>query len=453
VIVFATPILVLLAWLLGRGLAERFAPAARGSFSVCLAAGLVALHVILQALALAGWRWDALWLVAAALVAAAVLLRHWRGRWQGGDALSRLGWGDGLAAVLWLFTTWAAVVPQIDNADFFYHWGVKGRKFALAAGIDWRFLTSAPSWLFHPDYPNLLPELTSWTIRLAGSAAEGPQLLWSAVFFAALLLAARDATAALGMSRRTRQIALASTAAGVAAIAFSVELAGTADWLIAWAMVLALPALARPAAPGAEFRLGAAAALAAAAKIEGMPVSVMLVALFVLHRGLEARAFPGLSVPQRTALAAAARAGVSAARAGVPVAAVIFPWWVFCRRYSLIEGMYHGRWSWARLGTAAPGLIQGLFSPAWGGLALTLLLLPWLVARPRTRWPALMACAQVAFYVYIYASAPVDTAFFVRFSWTRILAHVLPAIWLLAFAALAEPEAAPGLRPRVPGLG
>lgn len=448
-IVLATPLLILFAWLLGRAVAEAFAPAARGSLSTCFAAGLVAWHVLLQLLALAAWRWNALWLVAAALAAAGLVIRRWR---SGGDAggdeggggvwsvwrrRSRLGWGDAVASAVWLFTAWAAAVPHIDNADFFYFWGVKGRKFALAAGIDWTFMTASSSWHFHPDYPNLLPELTSWTIRLARSSAEGPQLFWSAAFFAALLLAAREAAVAFGMPRRAQQIMVAGTAAGVATIAFGVELSGNADWLIAWAMVLAAPALAFPEAPGARFRLGAAAALAAASKIEGMPMGVLLVAVFALHGGLAAGAAAGLSVSRRRALAAGIRGAIGAAtRAAIPVAAVVVPWWMLCRRYSLFQAANHGGWSWARLQTALPGLGEGLVSPVWGGLALTLLLLPWLLMRSRTRWPALMVLAQVASYVYIYASASFDTAFFVRFSWTRILVHVLPTVWLLAAAAL-----------------
>lgn len=455
-IILATPLLVLFAWLLGRALAEAFAPAARSSLSACFAAGLVAWHVLLQCLALAAWRWNALWLVAAALAAAGVVIPRWRsganvGGGAGGEPVrSRLGWGDAVASAVWLFTAWAAVVPHIDNADFFYFWGVKGRKFALAAGIDWTFMTASSSWHFHPDYPNLLPELTSWTIRLARSVAEGPQLFWSAAFFAALLLAAREAAVAFGLPRRTQQIMVAGTAAGVATIAFGVELSGNADWLIAWAMLLAVPALAFPNAAGARFRLGAAAALAAASKIEGMPMGVLLVAVFALHGGLAAGAAAGSSISRRGALAAGTRGAIgTATRVALPVAAVIVPWWLLCRRYSLFQAANHGGWSWSRLQAALPGLVEGLWSPVWGGLALTLLLLPWLLVRSRTRWPALMVLAQVASYVYIYASASFDAAFFVRFSWTRILVHVLPAVWLLAAAAgaavpsLAQAPAAP----------
>src|SRR5436190_1643656 len=121
-------------------MAGHLAPHASPSPSTALATGLVAGHVVLQMLALLGWRWSALWLGGLLAAAAAALLGAWRSNFRR-PILPRgrvtLGFGDAISAVAVAGVSWAAVTRRIDNPDFIYHWGVKGRKFALAAGIDW----------------------------------------------------------------------------------------------------------------------------------------------------------------------------------------------------------------------------------------------------------------------------------------------------------------------------
>ena len=82
---------------------------------------------------------------------------------------------------------------------------------------------------------------------------------------------------------------------------------------------------------------------------------------------------------------------------------------------------------------------RGLLDPLWVGLAVTVLLLPWLALRRLSRWPAVILLVQTAFYIAIYATAPVDTALYVQTSWARLLFHLLPAVWVLAAAAVERP--------------
>ena len=425
------PALLLGAWLVGRAIAGRVAPGAASSPTAAFASGLVAAHVLLQLLQVVGWSWSGWWLCGLVAVSgASLLLERPATAPRPGSARSEdaVGLGDLLAVVSVASVLWAAVTRRIDSPDFVFHWGVKGRKLALAAGMDWSYLSSPSAWHLHPDYPNLLPELTAWTIRLARSMDAAPQLAWSAVFFAALLLAVREALTALDASRWARQMTLGAVAAAIAGFAFAGELGGSADWLIAWAVVLAIPALALPDAPGAELRLAIAAALAAGSKIEGVPLAVAMLGGFAL-----ARRSTGLSSSTLRSLL----------RTGAPVAAVIVPWLSLCLRHDLFQSTNHGAWSWQRLLAALPELVRGLFDPLWVGLAATVLLLPWLALRRPSRWPAVVLLAQTAFYVAIYATAPVDTALYVRTSWARLLFHLLPAVWVLAAAAVGRDTAQP----------
>ena len=168
--------------------------------------GWLALHLALTALSLAHVAWSPVAVLA--LLAVVVLLAR---RLFPADARPPLrppgfGWGDALAvAALALYTAWALSL-WITLSDFVFHWGLKGHRFFLAGGIDYPYLATGWNWVLHPDYPNLLPEIYAVTALAAGRFDEHAMMLWSAISFALLLLAAREGQAGRG-SRGSRRSA------------------------------------------------------------------------------------------------------------------------------------------------------------------------------------------------------------------------------------------------------
>ena len=369
--------------------------------------GMVALHLGLTLLQIVALRWTPVTLAALALVAAAV---GWHQRRPLGWQARRPGWPDlvSLAAVA-VFAV-AALQLWIVFPDFVFHWGVKGEHYALRGGVDWQFLARPWNWRSHPDYPQLLPELFAVTAILGGWS-ERAMMAWSVLHFLLVVLAARSALAAGGVGVRTLRIASAALAALVAAYAIANLMAGSADWLIALAMLLALPALLRPPSVADDLRIGLAAALAASAKIEGLALMglLLLTALgrrLVLERRLELKGWA------RTASLPILVAGL---------------WWVSCRRHHLFQPFNTGALDPARAGDVGRSLFAALTSPGALGGPLLLLTLPFLATVRGLRSIALVVSGQLAFYVDIYMSAPIDPQFSVQSTFARLAFHLWPA--------------------------
>ena len=127
----------------------------------------------------------------------------------------------------------------------------------------------------------------------------------------------------------------------------------------------------------------------------------------------------------------------------LPAILVVAPWLWLDLQHGLFSPGNTGRLSLTRLALALPETLAVLWSPAWSGLPLTLVALPWLCIARRTRWAALVCAAQLGFYLWIYGSAAADSARYVQWSFARLLLHVLPAVWLLcALAWMPSAEAA-----------
>lgn len=406
-----------LAWLLalgGRALRRAAGPVDRDP-ALDLAAGMVALHLLLFSSSIAGVPWRPF----AALVPAALLLIAWPRERAArpasrGLAISggRLGVGDvvALGAV-----TWFAALAHgrwVTAADFIYHWGAKARQFALADGIDWGYLANGGNWRIHPDYPTLWPELLAVTARLLGSSDEAVLLLWSPLLLVALLVAARNALAASAVPRLVAQPALATLGLLLATFGIGQEMAGAADWLVALAGVLALPALLAPRDRDGDLRIAVAAALAASSKIEGVPFAAILVAAHLLGR--EARWF---GLPRWR----------SVLRTALPTAAVVLPWWIQCSRHHLFLATNTGRFDLERSAAIWPAVFQVVTATTWLGAPFLLLALPAGLASARHRRLAAVLLAQLTFYFWVYYTGPVDTRFYVLASLPRLLLHLIPA--------------------------
>jgi hypothetical protein len=83
---------------------------------------------------------------------------------------------------------WSVWIPT--QRDFYYIWGLKGRDFFEARGVDWDFLRRSPSDLGHSDYPLLVPLAFDLIAVARGGWSERELgLLYAAVAAALVLLA------------------------------------------------------------------------------------------------------------------------------------------------------------------------------------------------------------------------------------------------------------------------
>ncbi|HEX2162505.1 MAG TPA: hypothetical protein VHM02_01010, partial [Thermoanaerobaculia bacterium] len=245
-------------------------------------------------------------------------------------------------------------------------------------------------------------------------------------FLAVAVAGARRAAARAGLPRHAAQGTVAAVALATAGFGIGYRMAGAADWPIAAALLVALPALLPPglasdpaAVRGDRLRLGLAAALAAGAKIEGVPLAALLVAAgLVGWRGGERRRPADL------------------ARLLVPPLLVVLPWVALNLRHGLFAAENTGPLDPARLGVALAAAAEAFATREWLGLPWLLLLLPLALAMPRTRRAAAVLLLQAGFYGWVYLTSPVDTRFLVLSSLPRLLLHLLPPFLVLLAAAL-----------------
>ncbi|MEM7048289.1 MAG: hypothetical protein AAF604_01460 [Acidobacteriota bacterium] len=421
-------LLAVLTVLLGRWAGEGLAAgqgAAGDRWAVEGAVGLVQVHVILLLFDLAGWRWHpmALTLVFFLLVGLWTLIRQRSGN---GRPVGRLpateaafhppalaAWG---AVALYGFL---AVAGRIDLPDFVYHWGIKAHRAYLAQGTDFAYLADPLDLAAHPDYPNLVPNLYGLTYTLGGGFDVAASMLWSVLLFAAMVLSAQEACRRLAIRGFGGQVTVGLMAVAVAMFGIGYRIAGGADWFMALAPLLALPALLVPRGLEDDLRLGAAAALAAGAKIEGPALAAVLALVWLIRRW---------------------RSGTwrwgGAILTLAPAALVVVPWLALNLRHDLFQTTNTGWPDLSRGREIALALVEILNLPEWHFLPWVLLLLPVLLGWRSTRAIAWVCTGQLAFYLFVYFTAPVDVGFYVRSSFPRLLFHLVPvllvasALWL-----------------------
>jgi hypothetical protein len=395
-----------------------------GALPIAWAAGAVALHALLAVATLAGIPWTRATILGAALLAALA----WRiaarsGRGAPAAPPWRVGAADCAAAGIALLVVALAAAGRITQPDFFYHWGLKARRFLEFAGADYYFLAGPSAWRLHPDYPLLVPELLLLPGSLIGTFVEGAALAAAAVPILLLPLALARALAAAGVEGAARGTAVAASTAGLAAFVVAYGLAGSADPWMALALLLALPPLlARAPTPASGWELGIAAALAASAKIEGVPAAALLIAV---------------EAARRLGRAGARATVAHLARVAGPTLVVVVPWFALARAYRLFLDTNAGALDWERAPVIARAALASALEPAWALLPLALLALPVLARRAPTRAPAIVLLLQLLFYFGVYFTGPVDTRFYVLSTLPRLLFHLIPAtLALLAIATL-----------------
>lgn len=434
--VVAFLVLVALAWLLGQGFIGRFVegpadrdPANPGSaylghwerrWVMAWISGLVALYLLLLILDLLGVPWRALTVLPLALVAA--VLGWPRGRLDRSIEPDRPGWGDAVAILAFTVFTVCSLLLWNLHPDFIYHWGIKGAKFHLAQGLDFTYLASPWNAHVHPDYPNLLPSLFALTAILVGAFREAPAVLWSVLFFALAVLAARDLLGRLGASPLARQAGVATVALVLAMFGVGYLQAGGADWLLVLAVLAGTAILASPLGTAADFQLGAVAAFAAASKIEGVPLAVFLIAVHLARRCRQplAQILPAFAC------------------CSLPAASVAGIWAYQVQIHKLFQPTNVGALDLASAGIVFGELLHSFLTVNWHGLTFCLLALPLLFAVGGAGSPARrisgVLLLQLAFYVYVYMSAPVDPREYVSTSAARLFFHLVPATLVLLLA-------------------
>ncbi len=399
-------------------------------FALVLAAGMVTLHLTLTVFQLIGlsWRWG--WLAAGVALCTLLTWRLPRAAPPARDPdRPLLGWGSAAAAVAVLVFAVLAARLWILFPDFIYHWGIKAQKFLLHGGIDFAYLARPWNWRIHPDYPNLLPELYAVTGLLGGRFREPAAMLWSALFLALAVAGVRQALITGGASRFAIEAGTATSAAAAAGFGIGYRMGGAADWAMAGALALALPALLGPPRDTGDAQIGLAAALAASAKIEGVALAALLVAVQLTRRWLDAR-----RVPLR-----------ALASAGLAPALVIAAWLGSCLRHDLFLPTNAGVPSLDRIGPLLRAYAETLLLREWHGFDVAALFVPpLLLLVPRLRPLAAVTVLQLLFYSYVYLSAPLALEDFVRSNFPRLLLHLLPAALVGGLLALEPPREARG---------
>lgn len=188
-------LLIVLALAVGWPLAEltRAEPSRSGRAGLALLLGFGTIGLVLFALSVAGISWSRVTLLTATLLQAgisfAAVLRR---RPAGAAPLALPSTGSaillGFAAVLVAgYVTFTLSGPPAE-ADFLEKWGLKGRTFYEAGGVDWDFLRNETTWANHPDYPPLLSLLFSGSAFLGGAWDDRQLGILYPVFGLALLL-------------------------------------------------------------------------------------------------------------------------------------------------------------------------------------------------------------------------------------------------------------------------
>lgn len=397
-------------------------------------AGCLVLFLAAMALEAVGLRWQRSTLVPLVLFG---LIASWhlrggavgfRGGWR------RPGWGEAIAVAALAIYTVCTLLQWNLHADFVYHWGVKGQRFFLAEGLDTAHLSAPWNVHIHPDYPLLLPILFAWSAIFGGAFDAVPMALWSVLFFATTLLAQRCSWRRSDLPHGVEQLALASTALVMMMFGVGYQLAGGADWLIAAAVTAGLlPLTARPGRI-ADRQVALIAAFASASKIEGMVFGALLVALHLGRRWTAARRRQDSPFWREIGAAAARSCWLPLVVVGLWATwCWRYGWWLDARRQTLeLEAMIE------RAPEVLGALWHSLLTVNWHGFALLLLLLPAFLFHRRWRPVATLLLLQLAFYVAVYLSTPLDAVMLVETSAARLTFHLMPATLVLVFAALGR---------------
>lgn len=409
-------VLCALCWLIGFALRGLLASPGEIRPYRCLLqllAGWVVLYLGQWLLHFARLPWSAATLVGWLLLAASCTWALGRRHAMPSTVPTRLSWGDAVALLALGSFAFCALKLWILNPDFIYHWGIKGEKFHLAGGIDGSFLSARWNRPRHPNYPLLYPGQLAAAALVAGKFAEPAQMLWTVLPFAGLLAAARQVLVRLEVATFARQATMALLGLVLATFGIGYLMAGSPDWLLALALLAAWPLLLRPEPEASSaLALGTLAAIAAGAKMEGLPLAALLLLAFTATRAS--------SRPRAFALAS------------IPLLCVVLPWVIFNHQQGLTQLAARGDLEPSNLWVVLGSMARAVAVPEWWGFAWLLLALPWLLRLRSTRVVAAIGLAQLSFYLVVYLtfpySEPDQVTLFVLSNFARLAFHLMPTV-------------------------
>lgn len=408
----------------GGSLSASSSPPIRAALVTC--SGVIVMHALLQALSAFGVRWASCWILLPAV--AALGLASLR-RTAGPTDRVAPGWGDAFCAAALAIVGVFAAKLWITTADFVYHWGVKGRKFFLASGIDYEYLSRPWNVLAVPWYPTTLSELYAASALISREWSAGEMMMWSVLWIVLIAAAARGTLQRSGVFAADMQWGMALLGGSMGTLAIALRLAGGADWMIALAVLLGVsPYLEHESATAISNRndllcVAVAAAFAAASKVEGTVLGAILIAAKVTHdslrdrrvaiKGLVAIAFPFATV-----------VGINVAqngRLGLRLPAVNLP-------------------SLERVAEIAPATTAALADrPLYGLPLLALAAIPLLLSK-RGRWAAGIVLLQLSSYFFVYAVSSGSLHFYIATTLHRLLVHVIPAVIVILLVVTCAPS-------------
>jgi hypothetical protein len=351
--------------------------------------------------------WNRWWIVALGVVAAMSVVSKRRQA----AALRRPPPILVIAAIPLLGYALFATAAPLWEFDFLSDWGLKGRVFWIARGIDWQFLEQASYRATHPDYPQLVPLCFDFFALVRGAWNDQALGLINVAFAAALLLI-------------VHRVALEETLSPLAAAAMTFAMVPLAA--VPWIGIGEGPFVAYTTAGLLLMRRNVTAAavmlgLAAFTKNEGLTLIVAAaIALAVAGRKRDViRLWPAIAIPA--------------------------PWLIARALHHLptdiVTAGVLGRIA-ERLADPAP-LVQALQQASLGKHLLWIGLLLGIVIAARVLWVrerfVLIALAlQLVFYVVAYLATPHDIAWHVRWSWDRLVWHLMPALTAVVLTSLAK---------------
>ncbi len=385
--------------------------------SYLVGTGLVTLTML--ALSIAGLRWSLVnVLTVMAIVWSAGVLAGWSAgrRAGGGTAGQRPALLIDLATLVALagYARYATAAPPWE-LDFIDNWGLKAQVFWNVRGIDWSFLSNDWYWWSHPDYPPLLPLNFDFVALFSGGFADR----WLGTLSVAMAIAALLIIRSL-LAEELHSAAAAAFATFILAFLLATPWVGTADGPLTALITSGVLLIRHRFFTAGSVLLG----IGALCKNEGLSF-IVAVAIAMLAdrtlRGSIAKLWPAVMIPLPwLALRVVHRLPTDLASGSI-----------LSRTF---EHLQH------------PALYLHLLTTntfgrplLWLGILMTMVitLRKWI---ENERLIVLTVALQLVFYVAAYIVTPLDVAFHVRWSWDRLVWHVVP---LLAYAALVSvlPEA------------
>lgn len=302
------------------------------------------------------------------------------------------------------YTRLALAAPPIEN-DYLLIWGVKGKEFFLARGIDWSWLEAPINITAHTDYPLLVPLVFDAHALIAGTWPDRWLGIVNVCFGIATLLVVRGLIAD-DLVQPWRAIATAI----LMPLVFSPYIGIAEGPLIAYALAGLLHIRRGATLRGAVF-LG----LAAFTKNEGLALIVAVAIALVLARRFREllQLLPAIAIPLPWL----------ALRSMHELTNDLMVQGIFAR---LVEHVLHPQ---PILSAMARHPVGNLFF--WGGIVVACAL-GWRRLLSAERFLTIAVIAQLLFLLGAYFISPREIEWHVQWSFERVIRQVMPAMALLA---------------------